>query len=292
MNHRIAQLVDSAGNIPRPLLGSLNITEVPFYYTFDRCRTYRENRQLTSDQFYQTMKDRPQQVPVTSAPNVQDWLNSMEQMYSNGFREFLVTTISQRLSASYQNAVLAQRQFLDQHRNARVEVINSNSCACGQAALEIRIGQLIHEHRLAWEEVLERVKTLLPTVTTLFTVESLDYMKAGGRIGGAAAFLGKLISIKPVCEFVDGVVHPIRATRCRKKSLQALVDVISERMKEKSLAVVCTQHAISAEDDEWMVDYLHRRLVNPIQLHRGPLGATVGAHSGPGAIGIGCVIDS
>lgn len=290
MNQSIAQLVDSAGNLPRQLLSSLHITEVPFYYTFDRANLFRENDQLTSEDFYRHMKEKPEQIPATSAPNVQDWLTGMEHLYRQGYRKFLMTTISHRLSASYDNALRAREEFLNRYKDAQVEVINSNSCACGQAALEIRIGQLINDYNLSWDELLERVKKLLPSVTTLFTVECLDYMKAGGRIGGAAAFLGKLINIKPVCEFVDGVVHPIKATRCRKKSLQTLVDVICDRIKEGSQAIICTQHAICDQDDLWMVNYLKQRLAIT-HLHRGALSATVGAHSGPGAIGIGYVID-
>ncbi|MGR6836616.1 DegV family protein [Syntrophomonas erecta] len=292
MQERIAQLVDSSGGMPRDLLQRFKIREVPFYYTFNQHSQYRENIDFNTVDFYRHMQDNPREIPKTSAPNVGDWLKCLEELYEGGYRNFVVTTISERLSASFQNARAASQIFLGNKPDARVEVFNSNSCACGQAALEIRIGQLIHDNRLDWDQLVQRVKKMLPSVTTLFTVDSFTYMKAGGRIGGATALLGKLVNIKPVCEFVNGVVHPIKAVRGRRKSLQALVDVLVSRIKEQdSPVVICMQNAICEDDESFMLKYLRSRLDKVGEVQRSILGTAIGAHSGPGAIGIGYVID-
>jgi len=182
---------------------------------------------------------------------------------------------------------MAAEAFIKSHPDARIEIVESNTCACGQAALEIKIAQLIEQGQVLTEDVVKRVRELLPRVVSLFSVNELTYMRAGGRIGGAAAFLGKLINIKPVCEFLGGVVHPIKPVRCRKKALQLLVDEAVKRVEQAENAVICVQHALCEEDANYLVTQLRERLDFNGPIYLSSVGAVVGAHSGAGAIGIG-----
>ncbi|HWP96602.1 MAG TPA: DegV family protein [Syntrophomonadaceae bacterium] len=294
MNEEIAYLVDSAGSLPRGILKEYQIMEVPFYYTFDGKTYFRENVDGDNADFFRHMQEHPQQVPHTAAPNVNDWMQAFQKVGQQGFRKIIVTTISSGLSASFQNAHLARNMYLSSEEAAEIEieVMTSSSCACGQAALEIKIAQMIHENQLSWEEICLRAKALIPGLTTLFTVKNLIYMKAGGRIGGATAFMGRLINIKPICEFINGVVRPLKAVRGSKKALMAMADECCSRIKQVANPVICTQNALCEEDETFMIDYLHSLLGYDGPIYRGMLGAVVGAHSGPGSIGIGYVGES
>lgn len=126
-------------------------------------------------------------------------------------------------------------------------------------------------------------------MVSLFSVNELTYMRAGGRIGGATALLGKLINIKPVCEFVDGVVHPINAVRSRNKALLALVNKAVKRINPAEEAVICVQHALCQEDASFLITQLRERLNYHGPIYQSPVGAVIGSHSGPSAIGIGLV---
>ncbi|MDD3899547.1 MAG: DegV family protein [Syntrophomonadaceae bacterium] len=291
MRNRIAQLVDSAGSIPRDWFNKYPIKEVPLSFTFDDRHYFRENIDYSNIDFYLHMKEYPQQIPKTSAPNVYDWLNGYKEMYDKGFNRFIVTTIAGQLSASNHNALLARDIFLESAEDAEVEICDLQTCACGQAALEIKIAQIIQSRQLPWEDIINRIKTLIPKTVSLFTVQELTYMMAGGRIGGAAKWLGNLIKIMPVCEFKDGVVHPIKAVRGRKKALQYLVDTCANRIKDVNNTVIVTQHAICENDELFMIERLQQKLGAEIQIFRSRVGTPVGAHSGPGAIGIGFVTD-
>jgi DegV family protein with EDD domain len=287
MQQKIAQIVDSAGSIPREILKKYHIVEVAFHINFGGQQQYREHINISSENFYLRMKNQPNSVPKTSIPGIAEWIQAFEEKYAEGYRDFIVTTIAKPLSASLQAATMAADAFIKTHPGAKIEVMESNTCGCGQAALEIKIAQLIEQGQMVTEELVKRIRELLPGVVSLFSVNELTYMRAGGRIGGATAFLGKLINIKPVCEFLGGVVHPIKAVRCRKKALQLLVDEAVKRIKQAEDAVICVQHALCEEDADYLITQLRERLNYHGPIYKSQVGAVVGAHSGPGAIGIG-----
>jgi len=287
MTHKIAQIVDSSGGIPREILRKYNIREVAFHINFGGDQDFQEHINISSEEFYERMKDDPTQIPKTSIPSVIDWTQAFAEKYTEGYRELLVTTIAQQLSSSFQSATMAAEAFTKNHPDVRIEVIESNTCACGQAALEIKIAQIIEQGQMLTEELVKRIKDIIPGVVTLFSVNELTYMRAGGRIGGAAAWLGKLINIKPVCEFIGGVVHPIKPARCRKKALQHMVDEAVKRIKYAEDTIICVQHALCEEDADFLIAQLREKLNFHGTIYKSMVGAVVGAHSGPGAIGIG-----
>lgn len=287
MRQQIAQIVDSAGSIPREILKRYGIGEVAFRISFDDSQHFQENVNITSEEFYLRLKERPDRIPKTSIPSVAQWTLAFEEKYRDGYREMIITTISRLLSASVQSATVAASAFMSSHSDAHLQIVESNTCACGQAALEIKIARLIEQGQLMSDELVKWIHNVIPGVVSLFSVNELTYMKNGGRIGGAAAFLGKLISIKPVCEFVGGVVHPVKAVRYRKKALLSLVDEAVKRCQHLDDAVICVQHALCEEDAGFLIEQLRERLGDAGPIYQGAVGAVVGAHSGPGAIGIG-----
>ena len=289
METKIAQLVDSAGNLPRNVLKEYGIKEIPFYYTFDGEKYFTENKEFTHESFYEHMKEFPNMVPKTAAPTTGDWIDGFEEFYNRGYRKFIVTTISSELSGSYQSASIATDMYRETRNDIDIRVISSKSCTCGQAALEIGIARAIKNGCTDLNRLVEKTGDMIESMTTLFAVETLKYMKAGGRIGGATAFLGTLINVKPVCEFVNGVVKPIKAVRGRKRSLQRMVAEAVGRIKDPEKTIICTQQAICDTEEAFMVDLLKERLGKETEIITGMLGTVVGAHSGPGSIGIGFV---
>lgn len=288
MKKTICQIVDSSGGLPRDFVKRYNISEVPFYFKFDNPDYYRENVDYGISEFYEHMKKYPHKIPKTASPNINDWLTVFEEQYARGVKKFIVTTISAKLSASFQTAVSAKKIFEKSKADIRMEVISSNTCACGQAALEIGIAQMIDNNK-DFGDIVKAIHRLVTNITTLFVVDSLTYMKAGGRIGGATAFLGKLINIKPICEFVDGSVHPIKAIRGRKNSLKAMIDVAVSRMMDINKFLITVQNAEYQEDIDYIISYLREKTNYVGKIFKSDLGIIVGAHSGPGSIGIGFV---
>lgn len=283
---KIAQIVDSAGSIPRDLLEKYQISEVAFHILFGE-NQYRENISISSQEFYEHMQSQKDQVPRTSVPGTAEWLNAFEQKYADGYRDFIATTIAEPLSASVQSASIAAEEFKNLHPDINIYIIETNTCACGQAALEIKIAELINQSDIGLEDLVARIKEMIPRVVSLFAVNELTYMQAGGRIGGAAALLGKMVSIKPVCEFINGAVHPIKPVRSRQKALQTLINEAVQRMTPVQNGVICVQHALCQDDADFLTQQLRERLNYNRPIYQSPVGAVVGSHSGPMSIGIG-----
>jgi len=288
MNKTICQIVDSSGSLPRDFIKQYNISEVPFYFKFENTDYYRENIDYEITEFYKHMEEYPDDVPKTSTPNIYDWLTIFGEQYAKGAKKYIVTTISSKLSTSFQTAISAKKIFEEKNNDVQIEVISSNTCACGQAALEIGIAKMIYSDR-DYGDIIETIHKMVTNIISLFVVNSLTYMKAGGRIGGATAFMGKLINIKPVCEFIDGEVHPIKAIIGRKKSLKTMIDVAVSRIIDINKMIIIIQNAKCQEDADYMCKYLRVKINNSCEIFNSNLGITVGAHSGPGAIGIGFV---
>lgn len=288
MNKKICQIVDSSGSLPRNFIKNYNISEIPFYFKFENTNYYRENVEYEINEFYKHMEEHHNDVPKTSAPNIYDWLTTFDENYANGAKNYIVTTISSKLSSSFQTAISAKKIFEEKNNDVHIEVISSNTCACGQAALEIKIAEMIYDN-MEFRDIIETIHKMVTNISSLFVVNSLIYMEAGGRIGEATAFLGKLINIKPVCEFIDGEVHPIKAIIGRKKSLKTMIDVAVSRMIDINKLIITVQNAECQEDADYMCNYLREKTNNNCQIFSSNLGITVGAHSGPGAIGIGFI---
>jgi fatty acid-binding protein DegV len=101
--------------------------------------------------------------------------------------------------------------------------------------------------------------------------------------------LGNLMNIKPVCEFVNGMVHPVKAVRGRKKALEQITNICVSRIKNVHDTVIVTQHAICEEDELFIIESLKQKLGKELNIFRSRVGTSVGSHSGPGAIGVGFV---
>lgn len=286
MNRKICQIVDSSGSLPRDFIKQYNINEVPFYFKFQNTDYYKENIDYTKTEFFNYMKEHPDDVPKTATPNPYDWLSIFEEQYDGGAREFIVTTISSKLSGSFQTATSAKKDFEKKYTDVRIEIIDSKICAGGQAALEMWIAQMIDAYN-DFEYITHKAYEGVPKLNTLFVVDSLKYMRAGGRIGGASAFVSKIINIKPVCEFKDGEVRVIKPVIGRKRSLRGMVDIAISRITDINNAIIVVQNATSQFDADYMRDYLWDITNKGVQIFSSVLGITVGAHSGPGAIGIG-----
>jgi DegV family protein with EDD domain len=291
MKNNICLVADSGGYLPKEILTKYDISIVPFYITLDGKKYLVQGQDITDEELYKKMHSDPNLLPKTSAPNPEDWYNVLSEKVKKGYNNILITTMSSDLSASFNNANLAKDLFLKDYPNCNVKLFDTRTCTCGQSAMEIKLAQLIEKGKHTLEQLYDTAKDLISKTHTLFSVKTLKYMEAGGRIGEAAKFLGILLKINPISEFVNGVVKPIKISRTRKKALDSMVDIAVERIKDPTKTIICTRSALFEEDQEYLITKLKEKLNYKGKIYSGVLESVIGAHSGPGAIGIGFVTE-
>lgn len=267
-------VTDSGSDLSDELLESTGITVVPLTIRFGE-EELLDRRELSTAAFWE--RCRTGALPETAAPAPGDFRAAFEAAADGGADGIVCVTISSGLSATYQ-AALAGAEATG--GRVPVRVIDSRSVTMGEGLLCLAAAEVAAGGGSV-DDVARAVEGLLGRTHVLGLLGSLDHLHRGGRIGGAAALLGSLLSIKPVVQVVDGVVEEESKQRTRSRSLEYLVSKVSGLAPLERLAV-CNG---SADDVDTVVARLGEVPVTH-ELVVVDLGPTVGTHAGPGTIGV------
>ena len=208
-------VTDSTSDISRDVIDELGITVVPLTITFG-AESFRDGLDLTADEFYQRLQS-TKQLPMTSQPPPALFEHAYQHLASRG--EIVSVHLSHKFSGTIETARAAARTVAPD----KITVVDSGltSMAMGlcaiAAARKARAGGSREECAAEAESVARRVKLLV-------TFETLEYLRRGGRIGRASAFVGGLLKLKPILTVKDGEAHPVARVRSRQKALDELLD--------------------------------------------------------------------
>jgi DegV family protein with EDD domain len=268
-------VTDSASDLPPEVCERLGIEVVPLTIRFGD-REYVDRKELTSDAFWQQLAA-ASVLPETAAPSVGAFEEAFRALLADGADGIVCVNLSASLSATMQSAQLAAKAL---DGLCPIEVVDSQTASMG-------IGNLVlHAARRAAEGAdVETIKNEVVDRRSrqkLFaTLDTLEYLKKGGRIGGARALLGSMLSIKPIITVVDGAVEEAGKVRTRSKALQFIIDKIPEGNVES----ICVLHSAAADDLDMFLDKVQPK-VPGAEMIVGRIGPVVGVHVGPGAIGL------
>ncbi len=273
----VAIVTDSTAFIPRDLVDQYQIHVVPNLVNWGT-QSYRDGVDIQPSEFFERMKTDPVH-PTTSAASAGE-CHAGYSKAAEAAEAVVGVHISTKLSATYQSAVAAREMMPDR----RVAVIDSKSTAMALGFVVLAAARAAAEGA-AFEQVVEVANASIPLVGVMFTVETLEYLRRGGRIGGAAAFLGKLMDAKPILDLRDGRIEPMERVRSKKKALARIVDVIEERTHGKNPVRLATIEAAATEEARQLLEGAGQRLgaAEAILAEASP---TVGVHTGPGTIGL------
>jgi len=227
--------------------------------------------------FYQRMRTSAVH-PRTSQPTPAEFEAVFRELGADS-APIVCTTISADLSGTYASAAQARSALPEQD----IRVIDSRSAAIGHQAM-VRAAVSVAEAGGSADEVEVAMARVAATTRVLFTVETLEYLRRGGRIGGARALLGSMLDIKPILELREGVIEPLERVRTYPRAVATLADHAIEAAGGWGDAVVFIAHADKTEVAAGLAESLTPQLRStPIVSDVGPV---IGCHSGPGAIGI------
>jgi DegV family protein with EDD domain len=271
-----AIVLDSTADFPDAQEHFANWRVVPLYVNFGTA-SYRDAVDLTAQAFYDRLRT-SSELPTTSQPTPGDFMAVYEELA--GYERILSIHIASNLSGTFQSAGTAAMQLGD----GRVRTIDSQSASVAITMLALAIQRRL-ERGTTDEEVDELVSRYLREHGLLFTVDTLEFLARGGRIGRAKAFAGQLMNVKPILSIKDGEVLPVKRVRGNRKAVQEFVDTLQTRTVDSPNLRVGIAHA-DAPERMVALEKMVRDIRPQAQIDQETtLGAVIGAHAGPGCVG-------
>lgn len=276
---RIRIVTDSACDLTDAEATDAGVVVVPLTIRFGTDE-YRDRDELSVEDFYRLMDERDE-LPSTAAPSPGAFETAFRRQAEAGADEVLCITLSSKLSATMDSARTAATALAGE---LPVHVVDSGSITAGLGTQVLTAAAAAADGADA-EELTALVADLRARTRVFGCLDSLENLKKGGRIGGAQAMLGSLLSIKPMIDISTGVVEEAGKSRTRRKSLESLRDRLFERPGVEKLAIM---HGM-APDIDTMLALVDERY-GPDDRRVGHIGAVIGSHGGPRVIGA-CWVD-
>ncbi len=270
-------VTDSSADIPKHVAAALDISVVPLIINFGD-ESYREGVDLSHDAFYERLlRDHPK-LPKTSIPAPTDFENVYTPMLEDG-DDIISIHLSSSLSGVYNAATLTARELDPTHE--RITVIDSRSVSMCLGWVAIAAAELaLREEEQA--DILAHINDMLPRLRIPSFLDTLEFIKAGGRIGSAEALVGTMLDVKPLVHLEDGSVAPLEKVRTRNRAIDRLIELARDLAPFDDLAVMHTHAPQLAEELARKLSAVHPRG----NILIAETGVAMGTHTGPNSLGL------
>jgi DegV family protein with EDD domain len=275
-SRKVAIVTDGTCSLTPAQGEQLGIHIAPIYVTLGE-KTYRAGIDLDSEEFYRFLSA-SKKLPTTAQPTVTDFVNIYNKLAEEA-EEIVTIVISHHMSATIQSAEMAREQF----DKVPVHIIDSESTSLGLGMMAIAAARAAEQGQNA-QAVLQLVENLKQKINVIFTVNTLEYLHKGGRIGGATAFLGTAMDIKPILYIKNGRIEPLERQRTRKRSISRLVELMEKNVGEKPVHVAILHGNVPEESRQ--LEQTVRSQFNCVELITSDMGPVIGTHAGPGTLGL------
>lgn len=276
----VAIVTDSTADLDPAAAAAAGIRVAPLYVRFGTDE-FQVGVDLTTAQFWERLLAPGAPLPATAAPSPGTFQHLFEACFADGASAIVCPVIGSKMSGTFGSATLAARALPD--REIHVVDTGSTSMATGIPAL---MAAELAADGVSAAEVVERVRARLPDIDLFVAVDTLEYLRKGGRLSAARAAVGTLLSVKPIITVRDGAVVLAERPRTRSKARERVIELISATPVER-LAII---HTPTSPPDE--VAAFRDRLVaaipggvDPAHITTSLLGASTGPHLGPGLMG-------
>ncbi len=247
-------------------------------------KEYSDYVDITAGEFYDMLKENPDLTPSTAQAATGVILEQYQEMVAKGYDKLLVVSISNKLSGTYEGCMLAAKMLDD----VEVRVFDSLSVSYPEAKMILDAAKMIEEGKTL-DEIWAHLEHLRDNHRILFSVDTLRYLVKNGRLSGASGFLGSMLKIKPMLEITkDGRVEAIEKIRTLSKATNRLIEKFLEELGDKDMEVFLIQANAEERADIVRHAILEQRPdIKEIKSY--PLTPVVGAHAGPGVVGVGYI---
>ena len=276
----VAVVSDSTHYVPAAVVERHGIHTVSLYVTWAG-RTEAESRMGGFGPFYDHLATTPT-LPSTSQPSVGDFLEVYEPLLERG-DDVLSIHLAGGISGTVRSAEQARDGLIERGIDpARIEVLDSRTGCAGHGLMAIAAANAAAAGA-GLPEAAARARELRATLQILFAVETLEFLRRGGRIGGAQAWIGSTLRIKPILS-IDSEILPVERVRTSARAFQRLVDHL-ETLRDEGCDSFFVQHIRAPEQAERMAARGEELFGRPPEF-MSEIGPVIGAHVGPGLLGV------
>lgn len=276
---KVAIVTDSTANLSEDSIASNGITSIPLQLIWGE-DTYRDGLDITPLEFYTRLKS-AKVMPSSSQPSPAAFHSVYTDLLDQGF-DILSIHISAKLSGTLDSAIQAKNMI----GSDRIALVDSKSTSMAQGFLVLLAARAAKEGA-SFAECRQLVEKAVDRTGVYFVVSTLEFLRRGGRIGGAAAFLGTALNLKPILMLHGGRVEPKEKVRTMSKALDRVADILVEKVGDQKPLHLSVLHANAPIEAEQLLKKAQDRLPNDIIQESvvTPVSPVIGTHTGPGTVG-------
>lgn len=240
---------------------------------------------ITAPQFYQKLVDNPELTPSTAQAATGVIMEQYIEMFAKGYDELLVITVSDLLSGTYAGCVMAANMLKDK----KITVFDSKTVSYPEAKMALVASKMIEEGKTL-EEIIPEIEFIRDNSMVWVSVETLKYLVKNGRLSGAAGFVGSLMKVKPMLEVTkEGKVISAEKIRTTTKATERVIEKLLEEIEGKDVEVFSI-NTNSPNRVQYMREQILLKRTDITSIEEYPLTPVVGAHAGPGTVGLGYIL--
>lgn len=273
---KIALVTDSTCDLPGEIIDKYNIKIMPLKVIYSDGE-YKDKVDIQPEDIYERFSE---EVPKTSLPSLGDCIDLFETLKAEGYTHLIVTTISSGLSGTINMMKNAKNTV----EGLEIEIIDSKSLSMG-LGFPVLEGAKELEKTNDYMKTIQKIKDVISKTDTFYVVETLEYLKKGGRIGRVEGTIGQLLKIKPIISInKEGVYYTYKKIRGRNRSIKAIYDIVKERAN-KSKINVAIAHGDAYDEAMGLLDNI-KKLKNVEETTFTQISPVLVVHTGPGLIGV------
>lgn len=277
---KIAVIADSGSDIPEEYIEKFDVKILPLSILFEDGE-YLDRITITEDEVYDRL---PNEIPKTSLPKPEYIHNIFQEIVEEGYEKVIAITISSGLSGTNNSVRLAAEDY----SNLETYVVDTKNIGIGSGMTGLFILEQIEKGK-TFEEITNKIPEIVEKTEVYFSIPTLKYLQAGGRIGKVSAVLGNFMNINPVISCNDdGVYYTVAKSRGRERSVKKMKDIIykiDDSYKSVNLAV-----AYAGKNSKELAEQIKSELENKIldinESYLGTISPALGVHTGPDLVGI------
>ncbi len=280
---KFAILSDSGCNIPPAVSKACGIYILPLKLHFNN-ETYRDGLDITPEEVYAVL---PQELPKTSLPTGAEVLEKFDQIRADGYTDLLCVTLSSQLSGTH-NIV---RLMAEEYEGLNIRMVDTKNIAIGAGFVSMYAQELAAAGETL-EAAFQKVTNTIYNSRVFFCVDTLEYLRKGGRIGLVSSFLGTRLNLKPIitCN-KEGVYYTAGKTRGKKQAVEKMITLAKEHVAGAATYRVCASNGgASKEEFSAFLKLVKASFPAAKEVHVTDISPTLGVHTGPGLLGVGVQI--